>query len=62
MKNKLELTASITLDEIQYQLVENLSMKELIGFVVGLGNNMSESETYWIELHKKTETIVKQLK
>ena len=53
MKTKIDITTAVTLDEITYQLQSNLSTKELIEFVMQIGDKLTESEEYYTGLKKK---------
>lgn len=57
MKTKIDVTSSITLDEIKYQLVENLSTNDLINFAIELGGDYTESEEYYDGLKKKLDKL-----
>lgn len=54
MKTKIDLTSTVALDEISEQLIENLSVPELVKFVLSLGDDLDESEQYYHLLHTKT--------
>ena len=57
MKYKMDIVSRVSLEEIRAQLIENLSTKELVDFVLSFPENSSESEEFWMLLHKKTEKI-----
>lgn len=53
MRFKIDVTAQVQLDEIKDQLIEELSLKDLIEFVISLGDDMSLADEYWLGLRKK---------
>jgi RNA binding exosome subunit len=59
MKNNIDITSSVSLDEISEQLVNNLSTKELVNFVLQIGDRMSDSDEYYFHLEKLTRKINK---
>jgi len=58
---KIDLTSSVTLDEIKRQLIINLSPKQLAEFVLEFGDDMTDGLEYWIQLHKKLKKIFAEL-
>ena len=61
MKNKIDITTTVTLDEITEQLLNNLDKHELVKFVLQLGDNMYDAPYYYQLLHRNTSEIVKKL-
>lgn len=57
MKTKIDTTATITLDEIIYQLRENLSTNELANFAIQIGDGFTEDVEYYEALKKKLNTL-----
>ena len=53
MKTKIEITSNVTLDEIKYKLQNELSLKDLISFVMDIGDKLGDSEEYYMGLVKK---------
>ena len=58
---KIDITSSVTLDEIKEQLIENLSPKQLADFVLSFGDDMTDGTEYWVQLHKGVKEIFAEL-
>lgn len=58
---QIDVTSSITLDEIKYQLIQNLSSEQLAKFVLGFGDDMTDGLDYWVELHKELKKTFAEL-
>ena len=57
MKNKIEFTSEVLIDELSRQLKENLSTKELVEFAIGLSNNLTEEIEYLKLLRDKLNKL-----
>lgn len=53
MKSKIDINSTVTLDEIKYSLQNNLSIKELVTFVLELGDKLSRESEYYEELSRR---------
>lgn len=59
MKNKIDITSSISLDEIKYELQTNLDVEDLVKFALELADKLSDEEDFYKLLHKKLTKILK---
>ena len=59
MKNKIDITSSISLDEIKYELQTNLDLEDLVKFALELADKLSDEEDFYKLLHKKLIKIIK---
>jgi hypothetical protein len=49
-KNTIEIASTVDLDEISTQLIKNLTTKELVRFVLNVGDNVNNSLDFFIRL------------
>jgi len=61
IKMKIEITSSVLTDEIIYQLQQNLSTKQLVEFVLQIGDNLTDAEKYFFLLKEKLYIITGEL-
>jgi hypothetical protein len=57
MKTKIMVNGVVSLDEVTYQLQNTLSTKELVKFVMQLGDKLTDSRDYYLLLRKEIEDI-----
>lgn len=57
MKTKIDITTTVSLDEITRQLQENLSTNELTKFVINLADNLTEGREFLLNLRNKLNKI-----
>lgn len=57
MKTKIDITTTVSLDEITRQLQENLSTNELTKFVINLVDNLTEGREFLLNLRNKLNKI-----
>lgn len=55
MKNKIEITATVSLDDVADVLRDRLSPEELAKWVVALGDDHSDCLDYWTSLYKESK-------
>lgn len=56
-KTKIELYCNMELDDIAYNLRNQLSTKELIDFAISLGSNLTDEENFYNGLKNRFEKI-----
>ena len=50
---KIEISSTIDTDEIKYALQTNLTTKQLVNFVIELGDKLTEGDEYYLLLQKE---------
>ena len=50
---KIEISSTIGTDEIKYALQTNLTTKQLVNFVIELGDKLTEGDEYYLLLQKE---------
>lgn len=62
MKNNIDISSSISLYNLRYNLIESLSHKELVDFFLSFEGSMSDSDEFVALLAKKVNRLAKRYK
>ena len=54
---KIEISSTIDTDEIKYALQTNLTTKQLVNFVIELGDKLTEGDEYYQLLQKELSKL-----